>query len=110
MVYNFTFENEQEINFSFPIFFYNFKQKVSTASVHYLTKDEDEIIATYTKELKDSKISELSSNYTPPTHACNTYKVTFALLKEFEDDLHQHIHLENNILFPKAIKLETEFH
>lgn len=56
------------------------------------------------------KISVLSSNYTPPTHACNTYKVTFALLKEFEDNLHQHIHLENNILFPKAIKLETEFH
>ena len=56
------------------------------------------------------KISELSNNYTPPTHACNTYKVTFALLKEFEDNLHQHIHLENNILFPKAIKLETEFH
>lgn len=56
------------------------------------------------------KISELSNNYTPPTYACNTYKVTYALLKEFEDNLHQHIHLENNILFPKAIKLETEFH
>lgn len=57
-----------------------------------------------------SKISELSNQYTPPTHACNTYRVTFSLLKEFEDDLHQHIHLENNILFPKAIELEKEFH
>lgn len=56
------------------------------------------------------KIAELSNNYTPPSHACNTYKVTFALLKEFEDNLHQHIHLENNILFPKAISLEKEFH
>jgi len=56
------------------------------------------------------KIAELSDNYNPPSHACNTYRVTFALLKEFEDNLHQHIHLENNILFPKAIELENEFH
>lgn len=51
-------------------------------------------------------IDELSNNYTPPEDACNTYRVTFALLKEFEQDLHLHIHLENNILFPKAIELE----
>ncbi|MGB5362411.1 MAG: iron-sulfur cluster repair di-iron protein [Aureibaculum sp.] len=55
------------------------------------------------------KISELSNNYNTPEDACNTYRVTFALLKEFEDDLHLHIHLENNILFPNAIKLEKEF-
>jgi len=54
------------------------------------------------------KIAELSNNYTPPTDACNTYKVTFALLKEFEEDLHLHIHLENNILFPKAIATEHQ--
>ncbi len=52
------------------------------------------------------KIEALSNNYTPPQDACNTYSVTFALLKEFEQDLHMHIHLENNILFPKAIELE----
>lgn len=52
------------------------------------------------------KIAELSNNYTPPSDACNTYKVTYAMLKEFEDDLHLHIHLENNILFPKAIEME----
>lgn len=51
-------------------------------------------------------IDKLSNHYTPPQDGCNTYKVTFALLKEFEDDLHQHIHLENNILFPKAVELE----
>lgn len=55
-----------------------------------------------------SKIDELSSHYTPPADACNTYQVTYALLKEFEQDLHMHIHLENNILFPKAIALEKE--
>lgn len=55
------------------------------------------------------KIAALSNNYTPPEDACNTYRVTFALLQEFEEDLHKHIHLENNILFPKAIKMEAGF-
>ena len=54
------------------------------------------------------KIEELSNNYTPPQDACNTYRVSFSLLKEFEQDLHLHIHLENNILFPKAIEIEKE--
>ncbi|WKZ70089.1 MAG: iron-sulfur cluster repair di-iron protein [Melioribacteraceae bacterium] len=52
------------------------------------------------------QIAEISNNYTPPADGCNTYRVTFALLKEFQDDLHLHIHLENNILFPKAIEYE----
>ncbi len=55
------------------------------------------------------KIAELTNNYTPPADACNTYRVTFAMLDEFEKDLHLHIHLENNILFPNAIKLEEQF-
>lgn len=55
-----------------------------------------------------SRIEELSNQYTPPEDGCSTYRVTFALLKEFEQDLHLHIHLENNILFPKAIALEKE--
>lgn len=55
------------------------------------------------------KIAEITDGYTPPADACNTYKVTFAMLKEFEEDLHLHIHLENNILFPAAEKLEKEF-
>jgi regulator of cell morphogenesis and NO signaling len=54
------------------------------------------------------QISELSGNYIPPPDACNTYRAAYGLLKEFEDDLHLHIHLENNILFPKAIELEKE--
>ncbi|GJM33333.1 MAG: iron-sulfur cluster repair di-iron protein [Saprospiraceae bacterium] len=52
------------------------------------------------------QIADLSNNYTPPQDACNTYRVAFALLKEFEADLHLHIHLENNILFPNALELE----
>ncbi len=53
-------------------------------------------------------ISKLTDNYNPPLDACNTYRVTFSLLKEFEEDLHLHIHLENNILFPKSIVLEEK--
>ncbi len=53
------------------------------------------------------KIEQLTNSYTPPAEACNTYKVLYAKLKEFEADLHQHIHLENNILFPKAKELEA---
>lgn len=52
------------------------------------------------------KIAELTNDYTPPSDACMTYRVAFSLLKDFEDDLHKHIHLENNILFKRAIKLE----
>lgn len=54
------------------------------------------------------KIRELSNNFTPPEDACNSYRVLFAKLKEYEADLHHHIHLENNILFKKAIELEKE--
>lgn len=55
------------------------------------------------------EIAILSDNYNPPADTCNTYKVTFAMLDKFEKDLHLHIHLENNILFPEAIKLEKLF-
>lgn len=54
-------------------------------------------------------IASLTNNYTPPADACNTYRVTFAMLEEFEQDLHKHIHLESNILFPKAKALEKFF-
>lgn len=53
-------------------------------------------------------IRELSNDYTPPEDACTTYKLSYKKLEEFENDLHHHIHLENNILFPKSIKLESE--
>lgn len=55
------------------------------------------------------EIANLTNNYTAPADGCTTYKVTFAMLDEFEQDLHKHIHLENNILFPKAVILEEEF-
>jgi regulator of cell morphogenesis and NO signaling len=55
------------------------------------------------------EIANLTNNYTAPADGCTTYKVAFAMLQEFEQDLHKHIHLENNILFTKAVILEEEF-
>lgn len=52
------------------------------------------------------EIARLTNNYTPPEGACNTFRALYAKLDEFEQDLHRHIHLENNILHPKAIELE----
>jgi regulator of cell morphogenesis and NO signaling len=54
------------------------------------------------------EIRSLSGNYAPPADACTTYRVTYQELQEFETDLHRHVHLENNILFPKAIALEAK--
>ena len=49
-------------------------------------------------------IRRLSNDYALPSDACNTFMVTYQKLEEFEDDLHKHVHLENNILFPKAAR------
>ncbi|OGV02415.1 MAG: iron-sulfur cluster repair di-iron protein, partial [Ignavibacteria bacterium RIFOXYA2_FULL_37_17] len=51
-------------------------------------------------------IRTLTGNYTLPKDACTTFKVTYKELDEFEKDLHKHVHLENNILFPRAIEME----
>jgi regulator of cell morphogenesis and NO signaling len=53
-----------------------------------------------------AEIQRLSDRFTPPVGACPTYHAYYDALKEFQLDLHQHIHLENNILFPRAIELE----
>lgn len=53
-------------------------------------------------------LSELTYGYQLPPDGCNTYRVGLAKLEAFEKDLHRHIHLENNILFPQAIELEKK--
>lgn len=55
------------------------------------------------------KIREITNNYEIPSDACATFEVFYRELAEFENDLHRHIHLENNILHPKAILLEETF-
>ncbi|HET7618934.1 MAG TPA: iron-sulfur cluster repair di-iron protein [Vicinamibacterales bacterium] len=52
------------------------------------------------------RIRELTHGYLPPPDACGTYRTAFAELAAFDDDLHRHVHLENNVLFPQAVTLE----
>jgi len=54
-----------------------------------------------------AEIRQLSGDYTPPVGACPTFHAFYNGLREFEQDLHQHIHLENNILFPRAMAMEA---
>lgn len=53
-----------------------------------------------------ARMRMLSDEFTPPASACPTYRGFYQALEEFEKDLHQHVHLENNILFPRAIELD----
>ena len=53
-------------------------------------------------------IRDLTNTYTPPAEACTTFQVCLAELKEFEEDLHRHVHLENNLLFPMAEKMMAQ--
>lgn len=52
------------------------------------------------------EIRTASNGFAPPADACMTYQTVYRALEEFEADLHQHIHLENNILFPRAAAME----
>lgn len=53
-------------------------------------------------------IRELTSDFAPPEDGCATYRVCFSELLRFEQDLHRHVHLENNVLFPKVLALEAQ--
>ena len=55
-----------------------------------------------------AKIRQLSKDYLLPADACASYSLLYHLLGEFEEDLHMHVHLENNILFPKSIAIEKQ--
>lgn len=57
---------------------------------------------------KLAEIRTLSNNFALPVDACASYSLVYRMLEDFEDDMFNHIHLENNILFPKAIELEKE--
>jgi regulator of cell morphogenesis and NO signaling len=54
-------------------------------------------------------IRELTHGYRTPEDGCTTYAVCMAALQQFERDLHRHVHLENNVLFPKAVALENGY-
>jgi regulator of cell morphogenesis and NO signaling len=94
-------KNEEEV------FFPSIKQVINTGSAEAKKIAKSEIVRLsgeheFAGGAMD-KINVITSGYRVPVDGCNTYQVTFKLLSEFEDDLHTHVHLENNILFPKAL-------
>ena len=70
--------------------------------VHMMMEDHD------AEGERFRRIAVLSNDYTNPPDGCATYSTAMKMLQEFEQDLHLHIHLENNILFPSAVALEAE--
>lgn len=75
----------------------------SVQSPVQVMRDEHDAAGDIVKE-----IAVLSNHFVPPADACNTYRAMYSKLEEFQNDLFQHIHLENNVLFPKAVALEKE--
>ncbi len=55
------------------------------------------------------QIAELTNDFTPPQGACNSFQLLYAKLNDLQDDLHIHVHLENNILFPKVLELQKAY-
>jgi regulator of cell morphogenesis and NO signaling len=68
--------------------------------IHCMEADHDDAGAAL------EKLRELTNGYQPPMDACNTWRVLYASLGAFEQDMHTHIHKENSILFPRALELE----
>jgi regulator of cell morphogenesis and NO signaling len=69
--------------------------------IHAMMKDHD-VAGELVKQIRKASLE-----YTAPTDVCTSYKSLYQELREFEADLHQHVHLENNILFPRSVELET---
>jgi regulator of cell morphogenesis and NO signaling len=105
----------QEEEIAFPYirqmeYAYNNKEAYAGLLVRTLSKPVEELIkhnhGLITEYLQ--RIREITGNYAPPANACTTHKVIYALLGETDRDLSQHLHLENDILLPKAIAMEKE--
>ena len=96
-------KNEEEVLFPAIKGALNTKSGVFSSTIHSeISRMHDEHL--FAGGAMD-RINVITGSYKVPSDGCNTYHVTFQLLKEFEDDLHIHVHLENNILFPKSLKL-----
>lgn len=66
-------------------------------------RDEHEVVGQLFKQIR-----ALTSGYAVPEGACNSYRAMLTRLEEMELDLHEHIHKENNVLFPRALQLQAE--
>jgi regulator of cell morphogenesis and NO signaling len=87
------------------------KSAQSSYATHFVTVKNPVLLMEMEHEMVGKNLEEiraLSKNYSLPEDACASYTLLYKMLAEFEDDLHTHVHLENNILFPKAIELEKQ--
>jgi regulator of cell morphogenesis and NO signaling len=106
---------EEERNI-FPLIKKLFRNKLKSVSGSYADEQGPDILTfaiCLTEEQKQvtaamEYIKHLTDDYYIPDYAGRTYKAAFEELKRFEKDIHQHFHIENNILFPKAIMLKEE--
>ncbi|HQE11672.1 MAG TPA: iron-sulfur cluster repair di-iron protein [Flavipsychrobacter sp.] len=102
-----------EENILFPLVKKIVMAKNNQAAVNYDGESLSVLVDTMEKE-HDSvgrafdEIRSLSTNYTIPADGCASYSLLYKMLEEFENDLHVHIHLENNILFPRTIEMEKQ--
>jgi regulator of cell morphogenesis and NO signaling len=104
---------EEEIFFPYiKQIFYAYKNRESYARllIRTLRKPLEEVVLKEHETTGSNlhRLRTITNNYTPPDNACLAHKVTFSKLKELDNDLVQHIHLESNILFPKAIAMEQQ--
>lgn len=71
-----------------------------TTAIHQLESEHDRVGAAL------AELRRLTDGYTPPEWACNTYRAMLDLLARLERDMHQHVHKENNVLFPRALEMK----
>lgn len=106
-------KKEEEIIFPYiKQIFHAWQHKESYASllIRTLRKPVEEVMQSEHESVGKQlhRMREITQNYNLPEKTCVTHRVTFSKLKELDTNLVQHIHLENNILFPKAIAMEKE--
>lgn len=89
---------------------YESKESYASLLVRTLRKPVEDMMHHEHDTLKKvlTRFRTLTNNYTAPENACTSHRVAFSLLQELDDDIVQHLYLENEVLFPKAIAMEKE--
>jgi regulator of cell morphogenesis and NO signaling len=89
----------------------SFNSRTRPATPPFVTLQNPLRMMSFEHDLAGQLLRELrrsTTDYTVPADACSSYKALYDALKHFEADLHQHIHLENNLLFPRAMDMENK--
>lgn len=89
---------------------YESKESYASLLVRTLRKPVEEVMKHEHESISKvlHSLRERTNNYTPPENACVSHQVAFSMLKELDNDMVQHVFLENEVLFPKAIAMEKE--